>query len=58
MDELNIAVEIIAPYAPWQHGWIVWLGVDDIIRTISTYFVVFSEIPNGKCTRNRSEMYL
>jgi hypothetical protein len=22
LDELNIAVEITAPYAHWQHGWI------------------------------------
>jgi hypothetical protein len=28
------------------------LGIDDIIRTISTYFVVFLETPNAKCTRN------
>jgi hypothetical protein len=41
------------------------LGIDDIIRTISiyirtdyTYFVVVSEIPNAKCTRNPSEMRL
>jgi hypothetical protein len=34
------------------------LGIDDIIRTISTYFGVVSETPNAKCTRNNSEMRL
>jgi hypothetical protein len=28
----------------------VSLGIDDIIRTISTHFAVFSEIPNAKFT--------
>jgi hypothetical protein len=34
------------------------LGIDDIIRTLSTYFVVFSETTNAKYTRNRSEIHL
>jgi hypothetical protein len=32
------------------------LGIDDIIRTIPTYFVVFSDTPNAKFTRNHSEI--
>jgi hypothetical protein len=31
------------------------LGIHDIIRDISTYFVVISETPNTKYTRNHSE---
>jgi hypothetical protein len=34
------------------------LGINDIIRTISIHFVVFSETPNAKYTRKRSEMRL
>jgi hypothetical protein len=34
------------------------LGIDDIIRTIPTYFVVLSETPNAKYARNRSEIHL
>jgi hypothetical protein len=36
----------------------VRLGIDDIIRTILTYFVVFSEISNAKYARNHSEMHM
>jgi hypothetical protein len=41
-----------------EYMYTIRLGIDDIIRTISTYFVVLSETPNAKYTRNRSEMHL
>jgi hypothetical protein len=36
----------------------VRLGIDDVIRTISMYFVVFSETTNAKYGRNHNEMYM
>jgi len=34
------------------------LGIDDIIRIISTYFVVFPETPNANYSRNHSEIHM
>jgi hypothetical protein len=34
------------------------LGIDDIIRTLLMYFVVFMETPNVEYPRNHSEMCL
>jgi hypothetical protein len=36
------------PIITWQYG--LRQGIDDVIRTISMYFVVFSETPNAKYT--------
>jgi hypothetical protein len=46
---LTAAVAAVAPLRQ---------GIDDIIRTISTYFVVFSETPNAKYVQNHGEIHL